>query len=68
MTSSGTGNRRPGRAGRAAAADEEATRAWAGTLGPLGEWAWRAAIEPVLDAVRGRGGKRGPSHCAGAGR
>ena len=48
-----------GRAALAASAtaDQEATRAWAGTLGPLGEWTWSTAIEPVLGAVRGRGGQ-----------
>ena len=53
-----------GNAGRAAlvaavAADREATRTWADTLGPLGEWTWFTAIEPILDAVRGRGGRSG---------
>jgi tetratricopeptide (TPR) repeat protein len=54
-----------GNAGRAAlaaasAADQEAARAWADTLGPLGEWTWSTAIRPVLDAVRGRGGQADP--------
>jgi hypothetical protein len=41
----------------AVAAAEDAARAWAGTLDPLGEWAWRVAVGPVLDALRERGGR-----------
>jgi tetratricopeptide (TPR) repeat protein len=42
----------------AIAAAEEAAGAWAGTLDPLCEWAWRVAIGPVLDALRERDGSR----------
>jgi tetratricopeptide (TPR) repeat protein len=39
---------------------EAAAVAWAGTLDPLCEWAWRVAIGPVLDVLRDRGGSREP--------